>query len=230
MTEQKSLNLYQKIVEIRKSIDVFTKDSKSYGYNYVSGSQVLKKIKDKMDELQVLLIPGIPDEVKHETYDYTVWDKNAKQEKEKTDFVISGTITYTWINAENPEEKLVVPWKVFGQQDDISKAFGSGLTYSERYFLLKSFNVPTDEDDPDTKETNNRSSKPKGIGNKPLASEKQLNLINKLVREVATFKACTEEQSYTSLRKHMIKDMEYYTIEDASKAIGLLNDALKQGA
>ena len=42
-----------------------------------------------------------------------------------------------------------VSFEYYGQQNDISKAFGSALTYSERYLLLKSLGAPTDEDDPD---------------------------------------------------------------------------------
>ena len=34
----------------------------------------------------------------------------------------------------------------------MSKAHGTGLTYTERYFLMKFFNIPTDEDDADAKE------------------------------------------------------------------------------
>ena len=34
----------------------------------------------------------------------------------------------------------------------MSKAHGTGLTYAERYFLMKFFNIPTDEDDADAKE------------------------------------------------------------------------------
>ena len=30
------------------------------------------------------------------------------------------------------------------------KGVGSALTYAERYFFLKYFNVPTDDDDPDS--------------------------------------------------------------------------------
>lgn len=140
------MNIYQKIVEIRKSIDVFKKDTKGYGYDYVSGAQVLKKVKDKMDELGVILEPHVLNQ-QHETFDYT-----AKGE-EKTDFIVWGEMEYHWVNAEKPDDRIVVKWQMFGQQNDISKAFGSGLTYSERYFLLKYFGVPTDEDDPDKRNT-----------------------------------------------------------------------------
>ncbi|HDR7616995.1 TPA: ERF family protein [Bacillus mycoides] len=146
------MNLWQKLVAIRKDIDVFVKNGKSYGYDYVTGSQILHKIKNNMDELQVILMPKMGE---HKTWQYSY---KSKKGKDTTDFVIEGDGFYEWINAEKPEERETIPWKFFGQQDDISKAYGSALTYSERYFLLKFFGVPTDEDDADAKQPNNNNS------------------------------------------------------------------------
>ncbi|HDR7601534.1 TPA: ERF family protein [Bacillus mycoides] len=140
------MNLWQKLVAIRKDIDVFVKNGKSYGYDYVTGSQILHKIKNNMDELQVILMPKMGE---HKTWQYSY---KSKKGKDVTDFVIEGDGFYEWINAEKPDERETIPWKFFGQQDDISKAYGSALTYSERYFLLKFFGVPTDEDDADAKD------------------------------------------------------------------------------
>ncbi|AUO15634.1 ERF family protein [Clostridium taeniosporum] len=155
------MNLQQKLIEIRKDVVEFTKDTKGYGYQYVSGSQAIRKIRTKMDELGVLLIPSCVGLDNHETFDYT----NDKG-KEKTDFIVNGDMTYTWQNADNPEETISVPWKYYGAQDDISKAFGSALTYSERYFILKFFQAPTDGDDPDGRNTGNRAVTRKSSSNK----------------------------------------------------------------
>ena len=95
------MNLWQKLIEVRKEIDNFVKDTKSFGYQYVSGSQVLSKIRPKMDELRVLLKIET-DDITWTTFDY----KNSKGE-DKTDFVIAGKVKYTWINADNPEERRV---------------------------------------------------------------------------------------------------------------------------
>ncbi|MDM0837790.1 ERF family protein [Clostridium perfringens] len=78
--------------------------------------------------------------------------------EDKTDFVIAGKVKYTWINADEPTEREECSFDIFGQQDDISKAYGSGLTYSERYFILKSLQAPTDNDDPDSKDTRGKTS------------------------------------------------------------------------
>ena len=147
------MNLYQKIIEVRKVADGFTKDTKGYGYDYVSGNQILNKIKDKMNEVGLILKPSAQ-VGEHQLFCYT----NSKGQ-DKVDIQVWGSMTYTWINADNPEEREVVPWAYYGQQDDISKSFGSALTYSERYFLLKYFGLPTDEDDPDGKDTTGKKTK-----------------------------------------------------------------------
>lgn len=139
------MNLYQKIVEVRKIAEGFNKDGASYGYKYVTGNQVLGKIKDKMNELNLLLFPSTT-VGEHSLHAY----KTAKG-KDALDFVVKGEMSYTWINGDEPTEREIISWAYYGQQDDISKAYGSALTYSERYFLLKCLGLPTDEDDPDAK-------------------------------------------------------------------------------
>lgn len=146
---EEKLNLWQKINEVKKVVKVFTKDAKTEGsgaYTYTSGTQILSAIKEKMEELQLLLLPIATEHQHHELFNY----KNSFN-KDKTDFIVIGKISYEWINAEKPDERQKVDWQYYGQQGDISKAFGSGLTYSERYVLLKSLGVPTDDEDPDSK-------------------------------------------------------------------------------
>lgn len=126
-----------------------------------------------MDELGIILVPGVGDTITS-TYDYI----NSKG-KECTDHVVSGDMSYTWINAEEPSETLIVPWKLYGAQDDISKAFGSGLTYSERYFILKFFQAPTDDADPDNRDTSNR-----GTGAKKGLSEAQVKRLYAIANAV----------------------------------------------
>ena len=147
-----SLNLWQKINEIKKVVKTFTKDASTSGsgaYTYTSGTQILSSIKEKMEELQVLLLPITTEHQEYNTFNY----KNSYG-YEKTDFIVVGKMVYEWINAEKPDERQRVDWQYYGQQNDISKAFGSGLTYSERYILLKSLGVPTDDEDPDAKTEN----------------------------------------------------------------------------
>lgn len=148
--EKQELNLFQKIADVKANIDGFTKDTTGYNYSYVSGSQVLHRIRSKMIEHNLLLVPYTEHEEIIET-------KNAKG---KTEHIVKLKLTYIWINADKPQEKLEVPFFAVGQQDDVSKAHGTALTYAERYFLMKFFNIPTDEDDADAKQKREQYTKP----------------------------------------------------------------------
>ena len=161
------LNLFQKIADVKANIDGFTKDTKGYNYKYVSGSQILHKIRNKMIENNLLLVPKTSEE-NYQQVQVTRFNQKAKREVTTSEFVVEMKLTYVWINADNPEERLEVPFYSVGQQDDVSKAHGTGLTYAERYFLMKFFNIPTDEDDADAKqkrETYAPKAKPEHIKN-----------------------------------------------------------------
>ena len=145
------LNLFQKIADVKANIDGFTKDTKGYNYKYVSGSQILHKIRNKMIENNLLLVPKTSEE-NYQQVQVTRFNQKAKREVTTSEFVVEMKLTYVWINSDNPEERLEVPFYSVGQQDDVSKAHGTGLTYAERYFLMKFFNIPTDEDDADAKQ------------------------------------------------------------------------------
>ncbi|MDT1916924.1 ERF family protein [Staphylococcus aureus] len=163
MAEQ--LNLYQKIADVKANIDGFTKDTKGYNYSYVSGSQVLHRIRNKMIEHNLLLVPKTSEE-NYKQIEVTRFNKKASREVTTSEFVVEMKLTYLWINADKPEEQLEVSFYSVGQQDDVSKAHGTALTYAERYFLMKFFNIPTDEDDADAKQKKERYTKPdaKAIG------------------------------------------------------------------
>lgn len=141
------MNVYQKIIEVKKVVKNFLKDAETSGkgsYTYTSGSQILSAIKEKMEEVGLLFLPV---ETVHRGW--TTFNYRNSFGDEKTDFIVEGELYYEWINAEEPTDRQRVSFEYYGQQNDISKAFGSALTYSERYLLLKSLGAPTDEDDPD---------------------------------------------------------------------------------
>ncbi len=154
MSQTAIMSLYEKLVELRKHVGCLVKDQEGYGYNYVTGNQILYKVKDKMNELGLVLIPSAGVGETYYKHDYT-----TANGVDKVDFIVMGEMSYTLVNADDGNEKLVIPWAYYGQQDDISKAYGSALTYSERYFWLKLLGLPTDEDDPDAKNTSDNKVK-----------------------------------------------------------------------
>ena len=172
------MNLYQKINEVKKVVKTLSKDAETTGqraYSYVSGSQILAAIKETMEEIGLLFLP-----VKTESRGWTTFDyKNAKGD-EKTDFVVEGTVSYEWIDIDEPSERQRVDFDYYGQQNDISKAFGSALTYSERYLLLKSLGAPTDEDDPD-KTTEDKKGKSKTQSKPKLQSK--YSIIQQIIKD-----------------------------------------------
>ena len=205
------MNIQQKLVEVRKSLHGFNKDTKGFGFDYVSGSQILRAIKGKMDELGVLLIPRVD-------YDTLHWEKHeytTKKGEKKLDFIITMKMKYTWVNAEDPQDKIEIDWVCIGQQtDDIAKAVGTAMTYNERYFLLKFLGLPTDEDDADfNKEAyynkNNNKTHTLNIENKwtnkdtntKILSEAQINRLYKIAYSKGILREVVDEQVLKKMKK-----------------------------
>lgn len=151
--QQEQLNIYQKLAKIRKPVEVLKKNKSGYGYKYVNEELILAKITGLMEKYGVSLIPSIiksSTSVTPWTYQKTKSTKDGKiYEENVNEIIVRADMEWCWVNNDMPEDRIVVPWTMVGSQSDASQAFGSGLTYSSRYFLLKYFNVSTTEDDPD---------------------------------------------------------------------------------
>lgn len=134
------MNLYQKLVEIQKSVRSLGKDKATSTYQYVSGSKVLDAVRERMDSLGVLLVQQV-DSIENTRIDYQV------KSGSKSELLSKVMMTFTWIDAESGD-KLPVSFGANGM-NGWDKGLGSALTYAERYFLLKFFHIATDEDDVD---------------------------------------------------------------------------------
>jgi hypothetical protein len=138
------MNLFQKLLELKKAVPYLKKADKAYDYDFVSEDDVLAVVNPKMNELGLLLIPSVvPGTAKWARHEYV-----TSKGKPVTDILATADMVYTWIDAETGE-RLDVAWTMFGQQDDASQAFGSGVTYCGRYFVLKALQIATGKDDPD---------------------------------------------------------------------------------
>lgn len=142
------LNIYQKIAEVKASIEGFQKDAKGYNYDYVEGSQILYKMRPKMEEHGLLMFPSV-EEFQH---------VETKSNKGKTENIVILKIIYNLVDSVT-KDKIEINFAAFGQQQDVAQAYGTALTYAERYFILKLLNIPTDEDDPDAKQKKQKYSK-----------------------------------------------------------------------
>lgn len=104
-----------------------------------------------------------------------------------------------------------------------AQGVGSATTYARRYSLSAAFGIVSDLDD-DGNEATDNAPKPK------LANDKQLNLIKKLLGDVADNQGISMDKAYKILNNYMKKDMEWFTAQDASRAIEMLNKSLNKGA
>ena len=129
-------------------------------------------------------------------------------------------MTWTWVNNDNPEEKVVVGWTLVGQQSDASQAFGSGLTYSDRYFLLKYFNVATTDDDPDAHRSKQRAAE---AAEDKMIAEQIIGTFDEVVK--AFLKA--NESKADDVKKFVSKYAKggnYFAITESTQAAKLLDD------
>jgi hypothetical protein len=138
------MNLYTKLVDIRKSVEYLQKTERgNQGAMYVDPAVLVQKIRAKMDDGGILLVPSLSDTTVDTIQDPTKNNPNA------TSFLFRSKMLYTFIDAESGE-KLDVPWFMTGKHlQDPAMAGGAALTYFERYFLLKFFQIPTSKDDPE---------------------------------------------------------------------------------
>jgi hypothetical protein len=162
-------NLHQKLIEIRKAVPYLQKENQGHGYNYVSSSQVIGALRAAMNDHGVLLVPAMTNA--------TVLERTTAKGANWNLTCIE--MEFTWVNTDNPEEKITCPWYAQGY-DDMEKGVGKAATYGEKYFLLKFFNIPTDKDDPDAWKGDATKETPPPNASKGDATEPQRRLLFKL--------------------------------------------------
>jgi len=156
------MKLKEKLVEIRKGIGILRKTEKGQNCQYIDPALLLAKATEKMNELNVLLTSSVNSAVLSREPNPTQKKPDAK------DFCVSLVIDMTFHDADS-DETLTIPWFAFGSNSsDPSQAGGAALTYAERYFMLKQFNIPTTKDDPDF--LKEQVSGPKPIDDKTISS------------------------------------------------------------
>lgn len=138
--------VYKKLLEIQKRIKGMTKDTKAFNYDYVSGDKILEAVRPMLDEYGLLLLPIVL-RTSSEPVTYKKYDKVSKTVLETTEVLHTLTMQFRWVDTEQTEV-IDIPFAAVGM-NAFDKGFGSALTYAERYFLLKTFHIPTSKDDVD---------------------------------------------------------------------------------
>lgn len=219
-----SMNIYQKLAKIRKQVEVMKRDTKAYGYNYTKEESILAKITVFMEKYDLSLIPGIvPGTTKVTPYFYKKTKTTAKGdifEENVNEVLVSADTTWTWVNNNDPSEFIVVPWAMVGQQTDASQSFGSGLTYSSRYFLLKYFNISTSNDDPDKFRSKQREAEAE---EEHLITQQIIESIDNTITKYLEENQDKKEEVKKIVTKYK-KDGDYFNIKESTIAGKLLQD------
>ena len=138
-----TLNLYQRINEIRKSIDYIKKDkSVSTGggsYQAVTHDQVIGMVRDYMVKHGVVSYPYLIESCMN----LPMVDVDGKQAKQAR---YEATYDFCFVNIDVPEEKLTIRIEAHAM-DNADKATGKALSYAKKYAILKLFEIETGEDD-----------------------------------------------------------------------------------
>ena len=224
MAEQEQMNIYQKLAKIRKQVEVIRKNKKGYGYSYVSEDEILAKISVFMDKYHLSLVPNIvggTTKVEPYTYKKTKVTKSGElYEENGNEVLVSADMTWTWVNDDNPEERVTVGWSLVGQQSDASQAFGSGLTYSDRYFLLKYFNVATTDDDPDAHRSKQRAAE---AAEDKMIAEQIISIFDELVKAFLKENESKADEVKNFVSKY-VKKGNYFAITESALAAKLMDD------
>src|SRR5690606_718857 len=110
------MNIYQKLLEVRKVVPYLQKEKSGHQYEYVGSSQVLAAVRKKMDDVGLLLTVKI---VGHHVTSDTVENQDKYgNTKRTTTYFTELDLEFTWINVDNPEETIVIPF--YGQGVDIA--------------------------------------------------------------------------------------------------------------
>lgn len=230
------MNIYEKLIEVRKAVPYLQKEVKGHQYNYVSSSQVLSAVRRRMDEVGLMLIPTI-----------TNTKVTAESDGKRTTYFTELWIDFTWVNAEKPDETVKSSW--YGQGIDIAgeKGVGKALTYAEKYYLLKTFNIATDKDDPDSFQDKQEGTKGRREARKHAPAEKPparqsatgddskpnwtafwmavrpLNLSNEFINtEASSFFNCSIKKSLTEipdLDNDLLQQFAEYLVETQKKGV-----------
>lgn len=194
------MNIYEKLNEIHKNVGYIQKGQQGSQYQYVGSSDVLAVVRQQMNEHGLILLPS----VKNGSV------KEFETKKGTLQIFTELTMTMTWLNTEKPEEKIELDWYAQGMDLAGEKGVGKALTYGEKYFLLKFFNIATDKDDPDTFQEKINASKPK-----PKPTAEQITELDNLIKEYTAVKGMDEDGN-KKMVNHLLGKLEVDSLEKAT--------------
>jgi hypothetical protein len=132
------MNIYEKVVEIRKAVDYIQKDkSVSTGggsYKAVTHDAVTAILRKHLNEHGIVCIPML------------VTSKANDRVGDAKQFRYDATYSFDFVNAEAPTERITIVMEAHAM-DNADKAPGKAISYAKKYAVLKLFEIETGEDE-----------------------------------------------------------------------------------
>lgn len=217
------MNIYQKLAKIRKIVDVVSKKKSGFKYTYADINEILAKVKGGMETYGVSLIPEIQSQTANVELQELVTSAPMKDgstiDKKSFEYLVKSDMIFRWVNNDNPDDNIMVPWYIVGSQADPSQAFGSGLTYCTRYFLLNYFQIAQDNDVDKYRSEQKAAAE---VENRETAA----SIVKELDGLVHSFLADNAESRDDVMRfmKRFTKDGNYNKVVEPAIAAKMLND------
>lgn len=142
-------NLYQKLLKITEEIGKIDKTgtNTTQNYKFIEQAKVVAEVRVQLAKYGVVIIPETVSRT-IERYTTTKAGYGGKPAYEQASYHVNVVSRYTLVNADNPEDKMVCDWDAGEALDTSDKATNKATTASQKYFLMKLFNI-SDQDDPD---------------------------------------------------------------------------------
>lgn len=139
-------SLVNKLIKLRKSVPYIKKEQKQYiKFSVVSSETVLTEFNTHMNNLNIYLKTEVIDKKIERIQIGT----NEKTKKAIFSYLVNLDMKYTWVNGDDPTEREEVLFAAIADDENSSYAYGQALTYAEKTFFMKEFNIPADDVDPD---------------------------------------------------------------------------------
>lgn len=218
-----TLSLIQKLAKIRAMSDVVKKDKKGFNYSYVQITTILASITAGMKKYGVSLIPSIVPGTSSVTQNVI---ENVKVSKDgtvtptkTTEMLFFAEMNFRWINDDNPEEVIDVPWVATGSMSDPSQAMGGAMTYTTRQFLTSYFQIAQTDQDIDAFRSKQKEAEE--VETKAVIAE-IIKEIDSIVKNIVQKNPDKRDEMIEFITR-FVKGANYNAIKDLTTATNLIN-------
>lgn len=131
-----SMSLYSKLAAVMSEIGYVEKRGRNefHGYNYATEADLADAVRSKLAERNVMLIPSLTN----------VNERAIKTAKGKDSTLTTARISFTFCDGDSGQTHTA-DWAGAGD-DPADKGLYKAMTGAAKYFLMKSFLIPTGDD------------------------------------------------------------------------------------